>query len=154
MIRIVYDEDMNAWLKFITVWLVALALPVQAMAGLAMANCALASHPAHTMAVCSDHAPGGHVHGAADVSHLDGLDVPDTADQAAPADPQRQDIVADLGQHKCSACASCCSAYAILSAVPRVPAPELVAALFVAVVPTVAPFATDGPDRPPRTERA
>lgn len=148
---------MNTWLKIIVVWFVALALPVQGMAGLAMVNCDLAPHHASLMPDASElDTPAGHVHAAAAMAHHDGHGMESAAQLAAPvaADAQQQDEVAELGQHKCSACASCCSAYAILSAVPSVPAPELVAAMFVAVVPSVAPFATDGPDRPPRVERA
>ncbi len=77
---------------------------------------------------------------------------PGASAEAAIADDSSTIASADqVATQKCSASASCCSAGAILTTVQGVPATEPVPTVFTTVVPTVDPFAADGPDRPPRS---
>ena len=77
---------------------------------------------------------------------------PGASAEAAIADDSSTIASADqVATQKCSASASCCFAGAILTAVQGVPATEPVPTVFTTVVPTVDPFAADGPDRPPRS---
>jgi NAD-dependent dihydropyrimidine dehydrogenase PreA subunit len=142
---------MFAWRRFLTVCLVALALPIQGVASAAMIHCG----PSHQHP--SAEAQGSHRHGSADQQQ-----------DRAQADQQRADHHADHDrldhQHadhtdgkpagssgqKCSACASCCAMCALPSPLPRVPEALPAPMVFSAVGAAVQAFATDGPDRPPR----
>lgn len=125
--------------KLMLVWLIAIALPVQALASATLLHCGPSHQRMHASQIGTalpaaaqhDHAQ----HQAASVPQHD-------AAQAAP--------LAELGKYKCSACAACGSACALPSRMPVITAPESGATLFLAVVPAVAAFATCGPDRPPR----
>jgi hypothetical protein len=127
-------------LKFVLVWLIALALPVQALASATMLHCGPSHQRMHAerlgaaapeMSAHHDHAQ----HQAASTPEPD-------AGQAK--------SLADLGKYKCSACAACGSGCALPSHMPAIATPEFGATVFVAVVPAVEAFAVDSPDRPPR----
>lgn len=85
-----------------------------------------------------------------DATHPHQEAVAGSYEDAASDEVVLSDKFAKSVMHKCSVCASCCSAAAIHDTVPKLPAVEPVAADFIALAPAVAPFATDGPDRPPR----
>ncbi len=137
---------MRVWLKFVMACLLALALPAQGLANATMLHCGTSHQRMHTAQAvapqAADHAAGHHAHHSA------------AADRAEPAhqdDLVSPDKLTDLGQYKCSSCASCCASMALLSVMPQLVAPELGATAFAAVAPGIAAFATDGPDRPPRS---
>jgi hypothetical protein len=127
-------------IKFVLVWLIALALPVQALASATMLHCG----PGHQR-----------VHAAQMGSAPDVAAHHDHAQHQA-ASGQQHDAgktaaLADLGKYKCSACAACGSGCALPSHMPVIEAPEFGATVFLAVVPAVEAFAVGGPDRPPRS---
>ena len=145
---------MRSSLRFLIVWLLALALPMQAFASATMLHCGpshermQAPHTGAGMQAAHDHGPG-----ASPRHHDDeATSVAGSHEQALPAgdgaaQPGKR---ADLGKYKCSACASCCSMGALLSPVLAVPAASVAPTEFFALVPSVDAFAADGPDRPPR----
>lgn len=143
---------MQVWVRLLIVWFIAIALPVQGMAGVSMAHCG-SSHermgaameaPHHRHA---DHEAGAAHHHVADAA--DGAAQPDHG-TATPAKAQSGKL-SHLAQYKCSSCASCCAGSALPSAIPRLPEPTAVTAVFAEEMVTVDAFASDGPDRPPRT---
>lgn len=143
---------MQVWLRLLIVWFIAIALPVQGMAGVTMAHCA-SSHermgaemeaPQHRHA---DHGAGAAHHHRADVANVATLADHDTATQAK----AQSGKLSDLAQYKCSSCASCCAGSALPSALPRLPELTAARAVFAEVMVTVDALASDGPDRPPRT---
>ena len=145
---------MGRWLEFVIVWLVALALPVQGIARTTMAHCGPSHARMHTVQPNSDrHALAAHHHGAhaAGSPHHHAATAGTTGHATAPDHAAAlPDKLTDLGKYNCSACASCCSVCALSSSFPPIPAPEVAPTVFVTVVPSVAAFTTDGPDRPPR----
>jgi hypothetical protein len=144
---------MQVWLRLLIVWFIATALPVQGMAVVTMWHCGQSQE---RMGVAIDAAQ--HRHAAADAGaahHHHGAGIPDGAEQAdhatatqAKAQPGK---LSDPGQHKCSSCASCCPGSALPSAMPSIPEPAAAPAVFTEEMVTVDAFASDGPDRPPRT---
>lgn len=134
---------MHRWLRRLFVWLLALALPVQGVAGVARVHCAAAPTPAAVAA--GPHADHGH-HGHHD-HHAD------AAEAATPAD-DGGDPPAASAAHKCSACAACTLGAALPPARTAVPQPEPEApALQAALLPAMS-FIASGPERPPRSARA
>lgn len=153
---------MRVWLRFVMACLLALALPAQGLANATMLHCGSSHQRMHNAQAAPVAEHQGHQ--AADSHHPHGVDhavdhiTDHITDHTAPADHgaaslDAPDKVTDLGQYKCSACASCCAGLALLSSMPRVSAPERGTTVFLTVMPTVGAFATDGPDRPPRTSR-
>ena len=152
---------MVAWVRTVLVWLLVLALPAQGAAAATMALCG-PGHAARTLAHQHDQAMAQparqvHQHGQHEspAPHNPVLAAPADSDdqvrgQVAPAGQAKPASLAQVEQHKCSACASCCSAAAIFSAGLIVPSPDFTPTVFMAVVATVEPFTTAGPDRPPR----
>lgn len=147
---------MRAWLRLLTVWFIAIALPVQGIAGVSMAHCG-ASHERMMAAIeaAPHHADPDHAlahdarvahHHDADTPHVDDRPDTGTADSAEPQTGKR----ADPSQFKCSACAACGAGSALPSSSPRLPEPMTAPAVFADAVVTVDAFASDGPDRPPR----
>jgi len=141
---------MQVWLRLLIVWFITIALPVQGMAGVTMTHCG-SSHQRMGAAMESsphrhaDHdAVAAHHHdaGATDVATL-GHDTAQTK-----AQPGKLSVPA---QYKCSSCASCCAGSALPSATPRMPEPTAAPAVFAEEAVAVDAFASDGPDRPPRT---
>lgn len=135
---------MCAWLKYVMACLLALALPAQGLANATMLHCGSSHQRMHTAQAAAPQASDLHQHHGAAAGHQH------TAEQAK-HEPVSPDKLTDLGQYKCSSCASCCAGIALLSAMPQLEAPEVGATAFAAVAPGVAPFATSGPDRPPRS---
>lgn len=143
---------MQVWLRLLIVWFIAIALPVQGMAGVTMAHCG-SSHQRMGAAMDSpQHRHADYESGAAAHHHpaavSDGAAQPDhgTATQAK----VQSGKLFDLAQYKCSSCASCCAGSALPSALPRLPEPIAAPAVFAEEMVTVDAFASDGPDRPPR----
>ncbi len=147
---------MQLWLKLLIVWLVAIALPAQGVAGVTMAHCGTGPLAAVTASGHQHQHPRQHQHQhpqadqVADDSHHHGAD-PADADTAASAAKAQPGTLADVSQHKCSSCAACCAGTALPSAAPHLPQVESAAAVFAEDLLTVAAFASSGPDRPPRT---
>ena len=131
---------MHAWLRYVMACLLALALPAQGLANAVMLHCGSSHERMHAQSPASQ-ATDHHEHHAEHGDHA----------EHAGHDPVAPDKLTDLGQYKCSSCASCCAGIALLSDLPQLVAPEFGATVFAAVAPGVAPFATDGPDRPPRS---
>jgi len=131
---------MRSWFRFVMACLLALALPAQGLANASMLHCGSSHERMHTAQVAPQ-AVDHHAHHGAAADHAD----------HASHEPVSPDKLTDLGQYKCSSCASCCAGIALLSDLPQLVAPEFGATVFAAVAPGVAPFATDGPDRPPRS---
>ncbi len=155
---------MQVWLRLLVVWFIALALPVQGVASATMAHCGPRHQPMH-MAAGAPGVPQAAQPHAADVAHAhhphrphdEGAAAhstghPEPAPHAA-AEPGK---FTDLGTYKCSSCASCCAGTALTSAMPEVPDSEPAPTVFAeaTVTVTVDPFASDGPDRPPRRTHA
>lgn len=137
---------MHPWLRRLFVWLVALALPVQGLAGVARLHCAAA--PERTVAVVAaaghDHAAhrAGHAHADPGAAHHAAVD--DDASQAADSAPA----------HKCSACAACTVGAALPPARTVMPQPEPEGpAARAAPLPALS-FIASGPERPPRSRHA
>lgn len=126
-------------LKFVLIWLIALALPVQALASATMLHCGPSHQRLHAAQLGT--APSASLHHD-HAQHLAASAPRNGGEQSA--------ALADLGKYKCSACAACGSGCALPSHAPVITAPEFGATLFVAVVLAVEAFAVDGPDRPPR----
>ncbi|MBI3369858.1 MAG: hypothetical protein HY021_15825 [Burkholderiales bacterium] len=143
---------MQVWLRLLIVWFIAIALPVQGIAGVTMAHCG-SSH--ERMGAAMEAAQHRHADHDAGVAHHHDADVADGGaqadhDTATQAEAQSSKL-SDLAQYKCSSCASCCAGSALPSAPPRLPEPTAAPAFFVEVLVTVDAFVSDGPDRPPRT---
>ena len=144
---------MNLLIRALLIWLLVLAVPAQGAAAATMAFCGPNHHGGGSAAQVHRTAPAGHAHqdGAAEQNHeLAQATAAADEDSSGPALSAVSAKVSDASKHKCSACASCCSVGAILSSVLAVPAPVFTTTVFSAVVPSVDPFAADGPDRPPR----
>lgn len=145
---------MRSSLRLLIVWLMAVALPLQALASATMLHCG-PSHErmqgAKARAVPDALSPHAHGPSLAAASH-DHHGVAVSAELAASlSDAAGQpEKFADPGKYKCSACAACCSIGALPSPALAVPSPAVSSTVFFAVVPTVAAFAAAGPDRPPR----
>ena len=144
---------MQVWLRLLIVWFIAIALPVQGMAGVTMAHCG----SSHARMGATMEAPQQHRHAdhEAGTAHHHAADVGDSAAQqkhgTAPQAKVQSGKLSDLAQYKCSSCASCCAGSALPSALPRLPEPIAAPAVFAEEMVTVDAFASDGPDRPPRT---
>lgn len=143
---------MQVWLKLLIVWFIAIALPVQGMAGGTMAHYGSSHERMGAAMEATQHRHADHDAGAALHHDANSADVAtpaghDTATQAN-AQPGK---LSDLAQYKCSSCASCCAGSALPSAMPRLPQANAAPAVFAEELVNVDAFASDGPDRPPRT---
>ena len=143
---------MQVWLRLLIVWFIAIALPVQGMAGVTMAHCGSSHERMVAAAQVNAHHHAKHDAG---VAHHHPADVADGAAQpdhgAAPQAKAQSSKLSDLAQYKCSSCASCCAGSALPSAIPRLLEPTAAPAVFAEEMVTVDAFVSDGPDRPPRT---
>lgn len=135
--------------RTLLICLLALALPAQGVMAATMVFCgpdhrdqASAAVAAHDAGVAHD---AQHFNSQPDAAAQDSHAGEAAADETAAADKFAQSEM-----QKCSVCAACCSAAAIHDTVPKLPAVEPAAADFAALVTVVEPFASDGPDRPPR----
>lgn len=143
-------------LRITLIWLVALAVPVQGFAAVAMFGCGPGHHsttgapapgvamdklagdlPQHSHAGHSDlHADHDHA-GAADADHAQVLKAHGTSGKA--------------GESACSPCASCC-VVAALPATMVVFQPVPLVDLMMPFAPRgIGSFLTEGPERPPRS---
>lgn len=140
---------MGLFVRTLLVWSLILAIPVQGAAAATMAFCGPNHHggAAPRAEVSATDAQHSH-HGDALLDHE--FDADATADALSTDDVSVIVKASQAAKQKCSACASCCSLGAILTTVPVVPATDSAPTVFITVVPTVDPFAADGPDRPPR----
>ena len=140
-------------IRTLLIWLLALALPAQAVAAATMAFCG--PQHAHEAVAAQPHSatPAQHAHdeaGGPNHSHADaGLAA---GELAAPADASAEP--GSAGKPKCSACASCCSAGAIAQTPLSVPSAAPGRAEFSDLVTGVSTLALAGPERPPRSPLA
>ncbi len=142
------------------VWVMVIAMPVQAMAAPAMLFCG-ASHERMAQALVPD-APAsapGHAgdsgHAMAAMGHGDhghaGSGAPVASEPAPGADGDGTgSLVPHHGKFSCSACAACCIALALPSSFELPQAVRCAQALRSSPVAPVASHQPDGLDRPPR----
>ena len=143
---------MLVWLRFLVVWLVAIALPVQGIAGVTLAHCAKGQERMGAAVPVTAHQHAGQDDAVAhrhDRHASQGIAAADLAQAAQ--EPVKTDKMSHLGQHTCSSCESCCSGSALSSAMPRMPQVAAAQAVFAEEVVSVDAFVSSGPDRPPRT---
>ena len=146
---------MASWVRPLLIWLLVLALPAQGAMAVTMAFCG-PSHHSGAQAAPLAAAPASRAHhdctGASGHPHHGAVAVLDDGTSAATVDAEATDPaqVGLVSQHTCSSCASCCAAGAMPSSVLVAPTPVFARTVFRALVPSVDPFSTDGPDRPPR----
>lgn len=142
---------MQVWLRLVVVWFIALALPVQGMVGVTMAHCGPGHERMEANDEASQHRHGAHDAGAAHHHGEPMAGAVEPADHATKPPGAEPDRFADLAKTKCSSCASCCAGSALPSVMPQIPKPASAPAVFAEQMVTVDAFASDGPDRPPRT---
>ena len=140
---------MRLSLRSLLIWLMVLAMPVQAVAAASMQHCGAAHRLMQVGSTAA--APDGHdpVHESVPHQHADtGLDRETSA-----GDPSVEGLnPAALGDdYTCSACANCCSAVALPSSLVRLPAPSIEAHAAALPATDVVSFMSGGIDRPPRT---
>lgn len=149
---------MSRHLRFVLLWLLALALPVQGLASAAMLHCASSHELMHAL-----QGDAGLVAGAvgarvsADVATHHGAHDHGHPTMAAAQDGHDLDLgrnagdpLTDQGTYSCSACAACCSACALSSSVPTLATPDFAPTVFAALAYAADAFAAEGPERPPR----
>lgn len=141
---------MRFWLRLLIVWFIAIALPVQGIAGVTMVHCGSSHGRMGAAMEATQHRHAAHDAVAAHHHDADETDLATRGHDTAQAKSQPGKL-SDLAQYKCSSCASCCAGSALPSAMPRMPEPTVAPAVFVEEMVTVDAFASDGPDRPPRT---
>ena len=147
------------WLRVLMLWMLALALPVQGMAAVAMLHCdhqaparqAAATDVAQIEAHADHH---GHVHGL-HKGHVHDGESTGAASQGAVAQASHDAAShTHAAGHSCSACAACCVALALPPAMP-VLATALTAPTSATTLVAPSPsFLTAGPERPPRSLHA
>lgn len=143
-----YSPRMRPLLKSLLLWLLALALPVQALAAAGMQHCGTSHERMRGAAAAQAHAhahDGAAAEGAHEHHHA--------AAPAAEATDAHADPGAAAAGFSCSACAACCIALALPAADVRsaAPPPDAYASALSAV--PVPPFVTGSLDRPPRGSR-
>lgn len=136
--------------RSLLIWLMVLAVPVQAIAASGMQHCG----PAHQSMQAGLTASSANEHDQAQdgAPHEHAQAVTDSDDQ------QTGDEVSDatlkagaLGDdYTCSACANCCSAVGLPSAVVRTPEPPIAARASALSASALLSFVPGGLDRPPR----
>jgi hypothetical protein len=146
-------RTMQVWLRLLIVWFIALALPVQGVASATLAHCGQSHEPVHAAPGGLEHHHSAHEAGAAAHHEADLVDAADLADATISTHAQ-PDRLADLTKHKCSSCASCCAGSVLPSVMPRIPELASAPTIITGEVVAVDAFASDGPDRPPRTQLA
>ncbi|MDP1900347.1 MAG: hypothetical protein Q8K96_07820 [Rubrivivax sp.] len=123
---------MSTWLKIVTVWILALAIPAQGLAAAAMVHCGASHERMHGGAAQAQ------AQAAESLHH-------EHAGASTPTDK-----FTDLAQYKCGACGSCCPAAAMPAFLLTVPESKPVAQWDALPLHGRIGFVTDGPDRPPR----
>lgn len=144
---------MRLSLRSLLIWLMVLAMPIQAVAAASMQHCGAAHRLMQVGSTAS--APDGHdpVHESVPHQHADsdsdtGLDAETSA--STPSD-ERLNATALGDDYTCSACANCCSAVALPASLVRLPAPSIEAHAAALPATDVVSFMSGGIDRPPRT---
>ena len=142
--------------RFVMLWLLALAIPLQGLAAATMVHCGSSHQRMHdAVALAHSHAEssahhhshrGGHGVDHA-VSMADASDHHHEAAADASADP---DKYSDLAQYTCSACGACCSVAALPAFALRVPTPNAVVQWEAVHFLARFGYFTDAPERPPR----
>lgn len=134
-------------LRALLICLLALALPMQGAVASAMVVCGPNHHGAAARAAAAHEAttaqpPQAHA----------ALSQAGATDGSATLRAAEQDHChfAPAGTDSCSACAACGSSAAILQAPVPPCLVDAAAVNFAELVPSVAPFAAGGPERPPR----
>jgi hypothetical protein len=142
---------MGLLIRTLFIWLLVFAIPAQGVAAATMVFCG-PMHP--DIVTAAQAATAGHVHGALDAT-VDHTHTPADANAPAADVPgvSAEAHAASADPHKCNVCGACCSTGALMSAVPTMPVADAASTAFCPVVATVEPFASDGPDRPPRSLR-
>ena len=151
---------MSRILRITLMWLLALAVPAQGFAAASMLGCGPGQHGAADTrshagpmlgAPMDEHAAGMTRH-----SYVGGFDADKDHDHDASGSSVHGDLLkAHAGgkftKGSCSVCASCCMACALPTEMVSFEATPLVD-FFLPLAPrSVAPFLTDGPERPPRS---
>lgn len=142
--------------RFVLLWLLALAIPLQGLAAATMVHCG-SSHQRMHDALVPAHSDGGssthhHSHGGGHgVNHAasmaDATDLHHAAVADASAEP---DKYSDLAQYKCSACGACCSVAALPAFSLSVPTPSAVVQWEAVHFLARFGYFTEPPERPPR----
>lgn len=143
-----YSPPMPPLLKSLLIWLLALALPVQALAAAGMQHCGASHERMRAAAAAPTHA---HAH---DEAVGDAHEHHHTAVPAVAAEEDQAGPGAGPAGFSCSACAACCIALALPAAGVRSAAPPPDG--YASALPGVAvpPYVTGGLDRPPRSPLA
>jgi hypothetical protein len=129
---------MRLSLRPLLIWLMVLAVPIQAIAAASMQHCGAVHRlmqSQSTAAVAPDHHDLAHA--ATPHLHAD-------ADTSPGATPASDDFT-------CSACASCCCALALPSSLAPLPPPPIEAHAAALAASGLVSFMSGGIDRPPRT---
>ena len=141
---------MRSSLRSLLIWLMALALPIQAVAAAGMLHCGAAHRlmqVGSAAAVALD--AHDHVHEAVPHEHGDaGLDLEMSAGDSSDAGSSTTALGDD---YTCSACANCCSAVALPASMVRLPAPPIAAHAAALPATNIDSFMPSGIERPPRT---
>jgi hypothetical protein len=146
---------MRSLVKFLLVWLVVLAIPLQGMAATTMLLCGPAHHRAQQgvspAAMHGSHGPAHESTQAIDgtTTHV-GHGVSGATEDPAPEWAADSAVPMDAAQFTCSACASCCSPAAIPQSVAALAASDNLFAPVAAPGPGRFSVVIDAPDRPPR----
>lgn len=142
---------MQAWLRLLIIWMMAVALPVQGVAGVSMRHCATSPDRQTVAATASHHGHAGVVSAG---HHLAAAAVATAEAAEAKAAPGQAGAtsLADLSQPKCSSCTSCSTASALPCTMPRLPQTKAAPAVFAEPVVTIGAFVAEGPERPPRLQ--
>ena len=162
---------MGQLLRTVLIWLVALAIPAQGMAAVAMLHCGPGQHPAASAAQPKVHAQPGSLglapansaahshasHHAVDVDVVGDTGqyaaLPDTVDTALNGKAPAASKAAGSAHQKCSACASCCAGLALPSTAVVPQAIDPVREVTMLPWSWPASIVIDGPERPPRISR-
>ncbi|HEY2929608.1 hypothetical protein [Piscinibacter sp.] len=130
-------------------WLLAAAIPAQGFAAVTVHRCDANHHQRTAAAAALVHADSvAHQHASHHRAAATASDAQEGDDSAQPV--KAKDGVQASSKGSCSLCASCCTAAALPATIVAFDAPMFVESLCAAAVGGVAPFLTDGPERPPR----
>lgn len=140
---------MRTSLRSLLIWLMALALPIQAVAAAGMQHCG-AAHRLMQIGSAAAVAPERHdpVHEAEHHRHGDvGVGV-----EVSVGDPSGEGSSATVlgDDYTCSACANCCCAVALPAGLVRLPAPPVEAHAASPPTTNIDSFMPGGIERPPR----
>ena len=138
---------MTRWFRPWLMWCLMLCVPLQGMAASTMALCGPGA--VHGLATVVDGPRTDAASAVAGHAEHTGHDHPAMTESAEAVDSAHGDL-AHADDHKCSVCASCHSAAALVTELPSLPAIDAASTVFAAIVLSVAAFAADGPERPPR----